>query len=76
MPGVFGLPEISMLQAAGLFILSKIIFTPGMGGGSKSHKKSHGKDMKWKSEFRNKFRPEMERCRDKQADKDATVDVE
>ena len=38
MPGIFGLPEITMLQAGGLFILSKLIFTPGMGGGHKSPK--------------------------------------
>jgi hypothetical protein len=59
MPGIFGLPEISMLQAAGLFILSKIIFTPGMGGGSKGKSKhSHHKDNEWKRKFRSK----MEKC--------------
>lgn len=54
MPGIFGLPEISLLQAAGLFILSKLLFTPGMGGGKKSHRFHHKKD--WKSKFRNKMK--------------------
>ena len=52
MPGIFGLPEITMLQAAGLFILSKLIFTPGFGGG-KDHHKSHSK-KDWKNKFMSK----------------------
>lgn len=59
MPGIFGLPEISMLQAAGLFILSKMLFTPGMGGNkggtSKSHH-HHSQDHNvWKRKFMNKM---------------------
>lgn len=64
MPGIFGLPEITMWQAAGLFILSKIIFTPGMGGGkSKSKHKSHG-DHEWKSKFKSRMK---QKCEEEQA---------
>lgn len=76
MPGIFGLPEITMLQAAGIFILSKILFTPGMGGGSKSPKKSHSKDMKWKTEFKNKFRSEFDKCKDQEKSSEAQVVTE
>lgn len=54
MPGIFGLPEITMLQAAGLFILSKLIFTPGMSGGKKSHRHHH--KGAWKRKFADKMK--------------------
>lgn len=54
MPAIFGLPEISLLQAAGLFILSKLIFTPGSGGKGHRHKSSGNKE--WKNRFMNKIK--------------------
>ena len=64
MPGIFGLPEITMLQAAGLFILSKLLFTPGMGGGKRSHRHSHRHHDKgvWKRKFMSRMRPSVENC--------------
>lgn len=53
MPMIFGLPEISLLQAGGIFILSKMIFTPGFGKG-KDHSKSQGSN-KWKERFSKKM---------------------
>lgn len=77
MPLIFGLPEITILQAAGIFILSKILFTPGMGGGkSHSHKKRHNKDSAWKSEFKSKWRGEYDKCRDQEKSNEAQVVTE
>jgi len=53
MPMLFSLPEISLWQAAGIFILSKILFTPGFGKGS-DHKQST-KSRKWGENFRKKM---------------------
>lgn len=44
MPEIFGVKAINYWQAVGLFILSKILFTPG--GGSRHHKSKHGKRLK------------------------------
>ena len=41
MPVIFGLPEISFLQAAGLLVLCKILFG-GMGIGGHGHHGHHG----------------------------------
>jgi len=53
MPMLFSLPEINLWQAAGIFILSKILFTPGFGKGSE-HKRSK-KSRKWGESFRRKM---------------------
>ena len=76
MPLIFGLPEITILQAAGIFILSKILFTPGMGGNSSSHKKKHKKDSAWKTEFKNKFKSEFDKCRDQERSTEAEIVTE
>jgi len=57
MPGIFGLPEITMLQAAGLFILSKLLFTPGFGSDKKSKKShSHHDKSSWKRKWASKMK--------------------
>jgi hypothetical protein len=57
MPELFNLPEINLLQAAGIFILSKMIFTPGFGRGHESKRSRKSRD--WGDKFRQKFgRPE------------------
>jgi len=77
MPLIFGLPEITILQAAGIFILSKILFTPGMGGGnSGSHKKKHKKDSAWKAEFKAKWRNEFDKCREEEKSSEAEIVTE
>jgi len=53
MPELFSLPEINLLQAAGIFILSKMIFTPGFGRGHES--KRSKKSREWGEKFRKKF---------------------
>ena len=53
MPMLFSLPEITLWQAAGLFILSKILFTPGFGKG-KEHSRSK-KSRKWGESFKKKM---------------------
>lgn len=50
MPELFSLPEISILQAAGIFILSKMIFTPGFGKGHDSKRSKKSRD--WGEKFR------------------------
>ncbi|MBV6647585.1 MAG: hypothetical protein KI790_19160 [Cyclobacteriaceae bacterium] len=42
MPGIFGLPEISVLQGVGLLLLSRLLF--GSWGGKKGY---HGNRKKW-----------------------------
>ena len=49
MPEIVNLPEIGLWQAAGLFILSKLLFTPGMGKSKNSHSSSRSKA--WKRKF-------------------------
>lgn len=41
MPDLFGLPEITYWQGVGIFILAKILFGMGHGGGGGAHKKHH-----------------------------------
>ena len=53
MPMLFSLPEITIWQAAGIFILSKILFTPGFGKGSE-HRRSK-KSRKWGDTFKKKM---------------------
>lgn len=53
MPMLFGLPEISLLQAGGIFILSKLLFTPGFGHG-RDHSKFQ-KPKNWKERFKQKM---------------------
>jgi hypothetical protein len=45
---MFGLPAITYWQAVGIFILAKILFGFGVGGGSKS---SHGRKKKHNSDI-------------------------
>ena len=53
-PGLFHGPVITFWQTAGLFLLSKILFS-GMGCGS--HRTNHRKD--WKKSFRDKYHREV-----------------
>lgn len=53
MPMLFSLPEITLWQAAGIFILSKILFTPGFGKGS--DQKRSKKSRMWGDSFRKKM---------------------
>ena len=54
MPMIFNLPEINLWQAAGIFILSKMIFTPGFGRGHES--KRSDKSRKWGEKFRSRMK--------------------
>ena len=54
MPELFSLPEISIIQAAGIFILSKLIFTPGFGKGHDSRRSRNSRD--WGDKFRHRMR--------------------
>ncbi len=54
-PVLFGGPVITMLQAIGLLILSKILF----GSFNHGHNKKHDcqpRDSEWKEKFREKFK--------------------
>lgn len=70
MPMIFGLPTLTFWQAAGLLLLSKILFGLGRGGGPgrhgppfKRHFKEHWTHMsdeqreKWKRRFADKWCP-------------------
>ncbi len=50
-PALFSGPVLSYWQAAGILILSKILFS-GFGGGDKSSKKKN----KWHSKYHDKYR--------------------
>jgi hypothetical protein len=52
-PELFNGPVLSYWQAAGLFILSKILFS-GMGSGGSKHKSSFSKHS-WKSKYHSKY---------------------
>ena len=66
MPAIFHLPTITFLQALGLLLLTKILFSGFRGGGPKPHWKNKVK-QKWMNmtpEEREKFRQEWgRRCR-------------
>ncbi len=53
MPDLFNLPEISLWQALGIFILSKLIFTPGFGHGKEDQSPRRKKD--WKDKFKSRM---------------------
>lgn len=54
MPVLFNLPEISFWQAAGIFILTKLLFTPGFGHNREPHD-THKKKA-WKSKFMSRMK--------------------
>jgi hypothetical protein len=53
MPDLFNLPEITLWQALGIFILSKLLFTPGLGHGREE--RPPRRQMDWKARFKNKM---------------------
>jgi len=66
MPYLFSLPEINLWQAIGIFILSKLIFTPGFG---KGHDKPHHHSKKdWKKVF-------AQKCRDRSSSETISHEV-
>jgi len=62
LPGVIGVKAITYWQAAGIFILSKILFGHFGGGGGRGYK--HGPRSNWKGmteEEKAKFKEEMQK---------------
>lgn len=62
LPGVIGVKAITYWQAAGIFVLSKILFGHFGGGGGKGYQ--HGPRNKWKGmsdEDKAKFKEEMQK---------------
>ena len=62
-PDLFNGPEIGYWQTAGLFILSKILFT-GIGSGGRSHRDQD----KWKRKYMDKYHCREERQQEENAE--------
>jgi predicted tellurium resistance membrane protein TerC len=66
-PDIFGGPQLTLLQAIGLLVLSKLLFG-GLGNRSSSHKKEmwkkhyESKLSKMNSEEREKFKESLKQC--------------
>ncbi len=58
MPELFGIPAINLWQAAGIFILSKLLFTPGFGS-DKGRSKKKNKRHEWKMKFKTRMKQHM-----------------
>lgn len=75
MPMIFGLPELTYLQAAGLLLLSKIFFS---GGWKKGHRGPGGRS--WKNHYMSKWASmtpeEKERMKEKYRNKYCGFDIE
>ena len=65
-PQIFGIGQITYIQAAGLLVLSKILFGFGGRGGHMSHAKKEHLKQRFEENFHEKFE---ERCREKFGDK-------
>ncbi len=60
MPEIFGLPEITYIQAWGIVLLSHILFkSPGGGKGSHGRRKKHGE---FNGEMRRRFEGHGRKC--------------
>ena len=55
-PGLFGGPVITMLQAIGLLVLSKILFGSFNHGHNKKDDCCHPSHSEWKEKFHEKFK--------------------